>query len=434
MIAVQDSDTSLKGVNFGLQDQKLALIWVKRNIAAFGGDDTKITIMGQSAGGISCHLHLLEAELGTKKPLFRKAGLMSGACGGLDLTSLEKADERWADLYRLWSIQADSPMDRLSMLRRIPARDLLNSVAELHWVLFVLVIDQLTIRKSNLGCDVSVHLGQKGLDDQIGSADENIHIMLSSTDEEFRGFAQIANWDYSKFHTLFAPSYPSEAAAEEVLEAYGILPTSSDKELFEAFSQFISDATMVHKIYRASEFFKVHRGQQALVHGKDPKHLGVQYCHFEFGNPFSGPSQGIAHHGVDLVYAFGNFQHSLEKADRGIVEGYVEPGHELSEATVPEPASNTETAEYSKSNIELGYELQDKLIQFVVQDHQQTDQGADPDEITVFCHDRSVRMDTWSSSEKWVAKRKKLELLDKDLDSLTTATKRLVGSVIGMSL
>jgi carboxylesterase type B len=434
MLAAQGSHASLKGVNFGLYDQKLALIWVKRSIAAFGGDDTKITIMGHSAGGISCHLHLLEAELGTKKPLFRKAGLMSGPCGGLDLTSLEKADERWADLYRLWSVEADSPIDRLNMLRRISAKDLVNSISELYWAFFVLVIDQLTIKESNLSCGISVHLGQDGLDDQIKSADKNIQVMLSSTDDEFRGFAQMANWDYPKFHSLVASSYPSEAAAEEVLEAYGILPTSSDKELSEAFSEFISDATMLHKLYRASRFFKAHRGKQALLHGNNPKRVGVQYYHFEFGNPFLGPMQGIAHHGVELVYLFGTFHDALEKADRGILEGYIEPDQDLTEAAIPEPPSNTEAAEKRKSNIDLGYELQDKLIQFVVEDCQDTDQHSDRDEITTFCHNRSVRTESWSSSEKWVAKRKKFKLLDKDLDSLTTATKRLVGSVTGMPL
>ncbi|RPD61550.1 alpha/beta-hydrolase [Lentinus tigrinus ALCF2SS1-7] len=61
---------NLGDMNAGFYDQVQALTWVQQHISAFGGDPSKVTINGQSAGGSSVELHLVAHE---------SKGLFSGA-------------------------------------------------------------------------------------------------------------------------------------------------------------------------------------------------------------------------------------------------------------------------------------------------------------------------------------------------------------------
>ena len=61
--------------NYGMLDQIEALRWVQENIKAFGGDPSKVTIFGESAGGSSVGLLLVSPR---SKGLFHRAISISG--------------------------------------------------------------------------------------------------------------------------------------------------------------------------------------------------------------------------------------------------------------------------------------------------------------------------------------------------------------------
>jgi para-nitrobenzyl esterase len=101
--------------NYGFMDQLAALQWVKRNVSVFGGDPSKITIIGESAGGMSVNA-MLTSPLA--QGLFARAVVMSGGDGRMADPGLPAAEQIGVNFGLSKGIAADDPqaLDKLRAL------------------------------------------------------------------------------------------------------------------------------------------------------------------------------------------------------------------------------------------------------------------------------------------------------------------------------
>ncbi|MGO9418965.1 carboxylesterase/lipase family protein [Roseiarcus sp.] len=180
--------------DFGFEDQQAALGWIKRNIAAFGGDPDYITIGGESAGGWSVCAHLVAPG---SRGLFNKAIIQSGACDSKPAAQAESGGIEFA--HKLGCADTAS---MVSCLREKPVADLLNAQAP-----YYLLTDGTPVLPTNPLS--AVNAGDYA----------RVPIIVGSTRDELRSFFQSSvGWTEAQYEDFIQKNFGSHADA--VLKLY----------------------------------------------------------------------------------------------------------------------------------------------------------------------------------------------------------------------
>ncbi|KAJ8708869.1 hypothetical protein PYW08_010251 [Mythimna loreyi] len=292
--------------NNGFKDQVVALKWVQRNIAAFGGDHDRVTIAGCSAGGVSVMAHMVSPM---SKGLFHRGISLSGS-----LTSKVPLPSHYLDNAVKQARMSDCPEHNITQLYQClktkPWREIAGSLLKFYEFGYDPLVVWRPVVEPDFGQErflteepmVAIRHGRM----------HSVPFLISQTNGEFfwKAFTILknqtlintmnSNWSY------VAPisfSLPRNESLDKLTRLR--LPYLGDRPLV---NDSASAAALGHLYGDAITGFPVHRMANLMCrHSSHP----VYYAEFayvgnrsHYENPVTKkPAQLAAHHD-DLIYLF----------------------------------------------------------------------------------------------------------------------------------
>ncbi|KAH7094972.1 carboxylesteras-like protein [Paraphoma chrysanthemicola] len=292
--------------NNSLRDQKCALQWVKKYIAAFGGDAGNVTVVGESAGASS-----VLYQLHTKEPLFRRAISMSGTPIMLKSLPVAVAEMSYASIIKNFGLEGASIEERIERLKSTSPEELVEKTP--------MSIPLLPCLVENDGQDPNkTHLSHHGdtlvpsrttfaglaaiktvQSDAIPGFKWCESLLIGSTKHDgsvflFMGLMQRKAGIASALSSSLRKHLSADAAAA-ILDAYDITPTTGDDDAIKRIIDFATDIAYV---------------APALAYARSFPGKAYLY-NFDEVNPWDGPLKGLSSHLLDAASLFQNFDEYL---------------------------------------------------------------------------------------------------------------------------